>query len=453
MRPTRVSLQPGTDADSDVNEISNLAMADLRRLPPGTLPPIVQKFDASSLPVCLITLKGDGLTETQLRDLGQFTVRNQLAVVPGASIPPPFGGKYRQIMVYVDPAKLNAYDMSPMDVVRAVNNANLILPSGDVKLGPFDYTIFTNSQFRTIPEINQIPLRAVGQSMVRVGDVGRAQDGHQIQVNIVKVDGQPSVYLPVMKQGGDTNTIAVVDGIKDLIGRLVDVPQQLVASVVFDQSLFVRAAIITALFKGQAGLGNDSPFAPVFPSTNHTVPQRAQDIAKAKSLLSAAGHSSGFTTQLVTEQFVEIPQYAQIVVQAAKQIGVTIKLQVESSSQYYGKATFGNSDWLDATMSLVDYGHRSVPNVFLTAPLQTGGTWNAAHFANSQYDTLVKQYIAATDMSTQKSIAGQIEQLLLNETPIIFGYFYNYLTATAKGVTGVYPTAIGHLFLNNAAKS
>ena len=250
----KVFFQPGTDADSDVNEISNLAMADLRRLPPGTLPPIVQKFDASSLPVCLITLKGDGLTETALRDLGQFTVRNQLAAVPGASIPPPFGGKYRQIMVYVDPARLKAYDMSPMDVVRAVNNANLILPSGDVKLGPFDYTIFTNSQFRTIPEINQIPLRAVGQSMVRVGDVGRAQDGHQIQVNIVKVDGQPSVYLPVMKQGGDTNTIAVVDGIKDLIGRLVDVPQQLVASVVFDQSLFVKRAIETLLHEGGVGL-------------------------------------------------------------------------------------------------------------------------------------------------------------------------------------------------------
>src|SRR5690349_24229753 len=162
----KVFFQPGTDADSDVNEISNLAMADLRRLPPGTLPPIVQKFDASSLPVCLITLKGQGLNETQLRDLGQFAIRNQLASVKGASVPPPFGGKYRQIMVYVDPGKLQAYQMSPMDVVRAVNNANLILPSGDVKIGPYDYTIFTNSQFRTIPEINDIPLKAVDRKSV-----------------------------------------------------------------------------------------------------------------------------------------------------------------------------------------------------------------------------------------------------------------------------------------------
>src|SRR5262252_8934882 len=108
----KVFFQPGTDPDADVNEISNLAMADLRRLPPGTLPPIVQKFDASSLPVCLITLRGQGMTETQLRDVGQYAVRNQLAGVPGASVPPPFGGKYRQIMVYVDPAKLQSYEMS-----------------------------------------------------------------------------------------------------------------------------------------------------------------------------------------------------------------------------------------------------------------------------------------------------------------------------------------------------
>jgi peptide/nickel transport system substrate-binding protein len=220
-----------------------------------------------------------------------------------------------------------------------------------------------------------------------------------------------------------------------------------------------RPQIITALWKGNADVGNDSPFAPVFPSTNTSVPQRTQNISMAKSLLSAAGHPSGFTTNLVTEDFLEIPQYAQIVAQEAAAIGVKINLKVESSTAYYGKATFGNSDWLDATMSLVDYGHRSVPNVFLTAPLQTTnaktgtGPWNAAHFANSQYDGLVAQYIAATDLSTQKSLAGQIEQLLLNETPIIFAYFYNYLTATAKGITGVYPTAIGHLFLQNAAKS
>jgi peptide/nickel transport system substrate-binding protein len=220
-----------------------------------------------------------------------------------------------------------------------------------------------------------------------------------------------------------------------------------------------RPATIHALFKGFADLGNDSPFAPVFPSTNTTVAQRAQNIAKAKSLLSAAGHPSGFSTQLIGNDVQEIGEYAQIVAQAAKAIGVNINVKMEASSAYYGKATFGNSDWLDATMSLVDYGHRSVPNVFLTAPLETinakagTGPWNAAHFSNPQYDKLAQQYVAAIDLSTQKQIAGQIETLLLNETPIIFGYFYNYLSATAKNVTGAYPTAIGHIFLNQAAKS
>jgi peptide/nickel transport system substrate-binding protein len=219
-----------------------------------------------------------------------------------------------------------------------------------------------------------------------------------------------------------------------------------------------RAGIVKALFKGYADVGNDSPFAPVFPSTDTSVAQRALNISQAKSLLSAAGHASGFSTQLITENFLEIPEYAQIVAQSAAQIGVKISLKVESSSAYFGKDTFGNSDWLDARMSLVDYGHRSVPNVFLTAPLETTnaksgtGPWNAAHFSNSQYDKLVAQYVAASDLSTQRSIAGQIETLLLAQTPVIFGYFYNYLTATASGVTGVYPTAIGHLFLYNAAK-
>jgi peptide/nickel transport system substrate-binding protein len=220
-----------------------------------------------------------------------------------------------------------------------------------------------------------------------------------------------------------------------------------------------RPAIIQALFKGFAGLGNDSPFAPVFPSTNTSVAQRAQNITKAKSLLAAAGHSSGFSTQLIGNNTLEIPQYGQIVAQAAKSIGVTISTKFEDSGTYYGKSTFGNSDWLDATMSLVDYGHRSVPNVFLTAPLQTvnaktgTGSWNAAHFSNSQYDKLSAQYVAAIDLGTQRSVAAQIETLLLEQTPIIFGYFYDYLAASAKNVTGIYPTAIGHIFLTKVTKS
>jgi peptide/nickel transport system substrate-binding protein len=219
-----------------------------------------------------------------------------------------------------------------------------------------------------------------------------------------------------------------------------------------------RPQIIQALFKGYADIGNDSPFAPIFPSTNTSIAQRAQNISHAKSLLSAAGHGSGFTTQLYTENVQEIPDFAQIVAESAAQIGVKINLHVEAQNTYYGN-TFGSSDWLDGVMSLVDYGHRGVPNFFLGAPLETynkttgAGSYNAAHFADSAYNTLAAQYVAAVDLQAQQSVAGQIETLLLAQTPIIYAYFYNYLSATAQNVSGVYPTAIGHLFLYNATKS
>ncbi|MDQ2946344.1 MAG: efflux RND transporter permease subunit, partial [Acidobacteriota bacterium] len=221
----KVFFHPGTNSDSAVTTIANLAMAQLRRLPPGTLPPLVLKTDASSMPVCLITEKGQGLSETQLRDLAQYAVRNQVASVPGASVPVPFGGRYRQIMVYADPYKLEAHQLSLMDVVRSVNDANLILPAGDVQMGPYDYNIYTNSQLDNIPDINVLPLKTVGQSSVTVADIGVAKDAQQIQTSIVRVDGQRSVYIPVLKQGGDTNTIAVVDGVKEALKHLYDVPK------------------------------------------------------------------------------------------------------------------------------------------------------------------------------------------------------------------------------------
>src|SRR6202140_210681 len=250
----KIYFQSGTDPDADLSEISNLALADLRKLPPGTLPPVVLKFDASSLPVCLITLKGQGLNETQLRDLGQYNVRNQVANVAGASVPQPFGGRYRQIMVYVDPLKLQAHELSVMDVVRTVNDSNLILPAGGVKIGPIDYNLYTNSHLPSTEEIDHLPLKTVGNASVLVRDVGKALDAQSIQTNVVRVDGQPSVYLPILKQGGDTNTIAVVDGIKNAVSDLTDVPRQLVAKVVFDQSTFVKKAIDNLLHEGALGL-------------------------------------------------------------------------------------------------------------------------------------------------------------------------------------------------------
>ncbi len=250
----KIYFQPGTDANADVTQISNLAMADLRRLPQGTLPPVVMSMDASSLPVCLLTVEGQGLDETQLHDYLQFAIRNQIAGVPGATVPPPYGGRYRQIMVYVDPLKLQAHQLSPMDVVRATDTSNLILPAGDVRIGPTDYNLYTNAQVPNAEALNDLPLKTDGEKSVFISDVGKAVDGSALQYNIVRVNGQRSVYVPILKQGGDTNTIAVVNGIQQAIKTLRDIPSQLKTHVVFDQSLFVKQAISTVLREGGIGL-------------------------------------------------------------------------------------------------------------------------------------------------------------------------------------------------------
>jgi len=250
----KIYFQPGTNADTAVSNISNLAMANLRRLPPGTLPPVVLKFDASNMPVCLITLKGQGLNETQLKDIAQFTVRNQVANVPGASVPQPYGGRYRQIMVYVDPVKLEAHQMSVMDVVHSLNESNLILPAGDVRIGPKDYNIYANSQVPVVDQINDLPLKTVGNASVMVADVGEALDAGQLQTNIVRVDGQRSVYIPILKQGGNSNTITIVNGVKEAVAHLLDIPQVLKTNVVFDQSIFVKIAVKNVINEGTIGL-------------------------------------------------------------------------------------------------------------------------------------------------------------------------------------------------------
>jgi len=250
----KIYFQPGTDANAAVSNISNLAMANMRRLPPGTLPPVVLKFDASNIPVCLITLKGQGLNQTQLKDLAQFSVRDQVANVPGASVPPPYGGKYRQIQVYVDPVKLEAHELSVMDVVKAVNASNLILPAGDVRIGPKDYNIYANSQVPVVDQINDMPIKTASGASVFVGDIGKAEDSSQLQTNVVRIDGQNSVYIPVFKQGGGSNTISIVNGVRDAVHHLLDVPAALKTNVVFDQSVFVKTAVKNVINEGTMGL-------------------------------------------------------------------------------------------------------------------------------------------------------------------------------------------------------
>ena len=213
-----------------------------------------------------------------------------------------------------------------------------------------------------------------------------------------------------------------------------------------------REKIVQGLLRGRAKVGNDSPFAALFPSTDKAVPQRKQDLVKAKQLLEAAGVGKGFKVTLTTETYQEIPQYAQLIQSAAKQVGIEIDLKIEDGGAYYGDAVFGKSDWLDSTLGITDFGHRGVPNVYLSAPLLSDGAWNAAHFKNAEYDGLVKSYVGALDLDAQRAQSGKIESLLLDETPIIFGYFYDYLAVTGKSVVGVETNAMGHIFLDKATK-
>src|SRR3984957_5524017 len=239
----KIYFKPGTDPNAALSNIANLAMADLRRLPPGTLPPVVLGMDASTQPVCLVTLKGLGLNETSLKDLAQFQVRNQISNVSGASVPQPYGGTYRQIQIYVDPLKMEARNLSLNDVVDSVNNSNLILPAGDVRIGSKDFNIYANSQFPDANSMNSMPLKSVGNSSVLVGDIGKAEDSGALQYNIVRIDGERSLFVPIFKQGGNSNTITIVNGMKNAIKHLVDVPASLKTAVVFDQSIFVKLAI------------------------------------------------------------------------------------------------------------------------------------------------------------------------------------------------------------------
>jgi multidrug efflux pump subunit AcrB len=250
----RAYYQPGVDADAAVTGLASLAMAEISHLPPGTLPPFVLKMDASTLPVCLVAYSGSGLSETQLKDVAQNVVRSQLAGVPGAAVPQPFGGRWRQIMLYADPAKLEAHQLSPMDVVRAINDANVVLPAGDVQIGNYDYSLYANSGIANVNDINRVPIKMSGMAPVRVGDIGTAKDAYALQYNIVRVDGQKSVYQPVLKQSGDANTIAVVSGIRERLKELVDIPGALKASVEFDQSRYIKTAIQTLLEEGGLGL-------------------------------------------------------------------------------------------------------------------------------------------------------------------------------------------------------
>ena len=249
----KVFFQPGVDLSAATATLGNLAMANLRHLPPGTLPPLILKSGASSLPVTLVTVAGKGLTEAQLHDEAQYDIRNWLATVPGTSIPPPFGGKYRQIMAYVNRDALEARGLTLMDVVHSLNNANLIIPAGDAKIGSTDYFVYSNSMIDDPAAINDVPVKVgSGQAPVLLGDVGHVEDAAQIQQNIVRINGQRSVYIPVMKQG-NANTIAVVDGVGNAIKKIAGLPNGMKIDSIFGQDAYVRTAIASLEHEAVSG--------------------------------------------------------------------------------------------------------------------------------------------------------------------------------------------------------
>jgi peptide/nickel transport system substrate-binding protein len=282
-------------------------------------------------------------------------------------------------------------------------------------------------------------------------------DSIQAQV-LAMQGGQLDVLLHVPVQGGQglladphLNIVALPSSAHEQVhmrtdqGRFADKRVRRAVALALNRENLVRG-----MFRGRAALGNDSPFAPIFPATDPAVPQRHLDLTEAKALMAAAGVPNGFAAVLTAERYQELPDYAVVIQNAVRKIGIDLTLNVEDQSAYYGRAVFGSSDWLDSQMGIEDYGHRGVPNTLLTASLGSRGPFNAAHFKNPEYDGLVASYIAALDPATQRACAGRIQRLLLEETPLIIGYFYEWLSVTAKQVSGVRPSANGQLNLAEA---
>ncbi|UDL86978.1 ABC transporter substrate-binding protein [Mesorhizobium sp. PAMC28654] len=212
-----------------------------------------------------------------------------------------------------------------------------------------------------------------------------------------------------------------------------------------------REAVVKGLLKARAIVGNDTPFAPIFPSADTSVPQRKQDIAEAKRLLGEDGVPNGFPVTLTTERAYDIPDYAVLIQNFAKKAGIDIKLNVLPQDAYYGSATFGSSPWLDSNLGITDFGHRGTPDIFLNATLKSSGAWNAAHFNDPAYDALLLDYGKARDLQAQRLVAGKIQTLLLDETPLIISYFSQYSRIVSSKVEGVRFTAISHLLLDRVS--
>src|SRR5580692_152775 len=239
----KIFLQPGASLETANAQVTAVSQAVLRQLPPGTLPPLIINYSASSVPIVQLALSGQGLSEEQLNDMGQNFVRPQLVTVPGAVIPWPYGGKQRQVMVDLEPNLLQSKGLSPQDVLSALTDQNLVLPGGTAKIGEFEDDVRLNASPRTVAELNDLPIKQLGNATVYLRDIANIRDGFAPQTNIVRQDGHRGVLLSILK-AGTASTISVVQGVRDLLPRVAQtLPPQLKIQALADQSVFVKAAV------------------------------------------------------------------------------------------------------------------------------------------------------------------------------------------------------------------
>src|ERR1700730_983731 len=251
----KLYFQPDVKIDLAIAQIVSATNAIRALMPPGIQPPIIVQFNASSVPVLQLSLSSDSLNEQQLYDYGYYRVRQQLAPVPGVTFPTPAGGKYRQIMVDIDPDKLLARGLTPLDIVNAVNAQNLTLPSGTAKIGDIQYTVRTNATPATIDDLNNMPVKFANGATIFVKDVAQVRDGSLVQQNIVREEGRRSVLLSVIKNG-NASTLTVVNGVKKALDvARAAAPAGLSISELFDQSVFVPNSVKGVLREGAIAAG------------------------------------------------------------------------------------------------------------------------------------------------------------------------------------------------------
>ncbi len=239
----KVYFQPHANVALAISQITAISTTAVRSMPPGTFPPLIITYSASTVPIMQLGLRGQGLSEQELNDIAVNFLRNRLAVIPGAATPYPYGGKQRQVSVNVDIPALQAKSLSPVDVINAVTNENLILPTGTVKLGSIEYPVEMNGSTITIAALNNLPIKTLNGATVYLRDVAVVSDGFSPQTNIVRTDGQRSVLLSVFKTGG-SSTLDIVRRLYDLLPRVaLTLPPTLRITPMFDQSIFVRAAV------------------------------------------------------------------------------------------------------------------------------------------------------------------------------------------------------------------